>query len=178
MSQVPSLKSSHRQPQLLYTVALSSTIIMSTLDSPRPHRSLRLPSKPLHAPVPPSLADSKYLTSPQSIFRRTISDSHLPSQEDEEWLRDLVPQPNHHQGSSPQRLSGVVLVVRRTDDVEGALRGRDRARRGIIVRSIATSVSSPPLVRKRLSEPTPSRASNWLQRTTSFTSNARVQQNA
>lgn len=148
-------------------------------DCARRHRSLRLPSKPVDAPVPPSLADSKYLTSPHSIFRRAISDSHLPSQEDEEWLRDLVPQTTHQEGSSPQRLSGVVLVVRRTEDVEGALRGRDRGRSGIIMRSISTSMSSPPLVRKRQPEScnaTRSRVSSWLQRTTNFTPNARVQQ--
>lgn len=112
------------------------------------------------------------------MFRRAISDTHLPSREDEEWLQDLVPQATHQEGNSPQQsLSGVVLVVRRTKDVEGALRGRNLAKRGIIMRSISASMSSPPLVRNRLPEnSTPSRASNWLQRTTSFTSNARVSQ--
>ena len=52
---------------------------------------LRLPSQPLHIPIPPSLLQSPHLSSPQSIFRRAVSAPRLPSEEDEEWLRDTVP---------------------------------------------------------------------------------------
>ncbi|KAF8638520.1 hypothetical protein AX16_010502 [Volvariella volvacea WC 439] len=56
-------------------------------------RSLCLPNpnQSLHVPIPPSLLQSPYLNSPQSIFQRTVSAPRLPSEEDEEWLQDTVP---------------------------------------------------------------------------------------
>lgn len=99
-------------------------------------RSLRLPKKPVDAPIPPSLTSSKYLTSPHSIFRRTLSDPHIPSQEDEEWLRDTVPLSREgtddvltqEEEKKRSRLSGIIIMVRRTDDIDEALRGRSSER--------------------------------------------------
>ncbi|KAG9318412.1 hypothetical protein JVU11DRAFT_503 [Chiua virens] len=42
-------------------------------------------------PIPPSLVNSPYLSSPHSVFRRKPPMLRWPSQEDDEWLRDMVP---------------------------------------------------------------------------------------
>ncbi|KAF5386759.1 hypothetical protein D9615_001818 [Tricholomella constricta] len=54
-------------------------------------KSLQLPPQPLDIPIPPSLLQSPYLNSPESIFQRTLSAPHKPSEEDEQWLQDTVP---------------------------------------------------------------------------------------
>ncbi|KAG6829982.1 hypothetical protein H0H87_009589 [Tephrocybe sp. NHM501043] len=53
-------------------------------------KSLQLPPRPIDVPIPPSLLESPYLN-PQSIFQRTISAPHNPSEDDERWLQDTVP---------------------------------------------------------------------------------------
>lgn len=42
-------------------------------------------------PTPPSLVNSHYLSSPNSIFYRKSSIRRWPSREDDEWLRDMIP---------------------------------------------------------------------------------------
>jgi len=54
-------------------------------------QSLQLPPQRLDGPIPPSLLQSHYLNSPESIFQRSVSASHIPSEEDEQWLQDTVP---------------------------------------------------------------------------------------
>ncbi|KAG0705177.1 hypothetical protein DFH29DRAFT_303458 [Suillus ampliporus] len=53
--------------------------------------SLHLPKRCDPTPVPPSLANSPHLSSPHSVFRRKSILLKTPSQEDDEWLRDMVP---------------------------------------------------------------------------------------
>ncbi|KAH0830504.1 hypothetical protein J3R83DRAFT_1955 [Lanmaoa asiatica] len=52
---------------------------------------LTCPRHPDAAPIPPTLVNSHYLSSPNSVFRRESSMLRWPSQEDDEWLRDMVP---------------------------------------------------------------------------------------
>lgn len=52
---------------------------------------LTCPRHPDTIPVPPSLVNSPYLSSPNSVFRRKSSVLRWPSQEENEWLRDMVP---------------------------------------------------------------------------------------
>lgn len=49
-------------------------------------------------PVPPSLLESPYLTSP--IFGQEVSASHLPTEQDELWLQDTIPLSATSSGSS------------------------------------------------------------------------------
>ncbi|KAI9566500.1 hypothetical protein HD554DRAFT_1119801 [Boletus coccyginus] len=42
-------------------------------------------------PIPPTLVNSPYLSSPDSVFRRKTSVLKWPSQAKDEWLRDMVP---------------------------------------------------------------------------------------
>jgi len=135
--------------------------------------SLRLPKKPVDIPVPPSLTESPYLTSPHSIFRRAVSNPPVvPSQEDEEWLRDTVPlswggrDVQATLGEAKSLLSGMVVVLRREDSTARG-RSMDRSKEE---RKLADSMSSPPLVRTRVPQAAVStRTSNWIQRTTNVT---------
>ncbi|TFK72525.1 hypothetical protein BDN72DRAFT_836092 [Pluteus cervinus] len=93
-------------------------------------KSLCLPNQPLHVPVPPSLLQSPYLNSPQSIFQRAASAPRLPSEEDEEWLQDTVPlsseiRESHHHHLHPS-----------TDAKKNAAAARPNS-------SIAASIASP-----------------------------------
>jgi len=134
-------------------------------------KSLRIPRRPVEPPVPPSLlAKASYLTSPHSIFRRALSTPHLPSQEDEEWLRDTVPlswerrDVNITLGSGNLLLSGMVALVRTTDDIR--VRGRSQERCGV-KQGTTNPMSSPPLARKHSPKTTvPACTANWFQRTT------------
>ncbi|KAF8136286.1 hypothetical protein EV363DRAFT_1120973, partial [Boletus edulis] len=47
--------------------------------------------RPDATPIPPTLVNSPYLASSNSIFQRKHSTLKWPSQEDDEWLRDMVP---------------------------------------------------------------------------------------
>ncbi|EIW85253.1 hypothetical protein CONPUDRAFT_150080 [Coniophora puteana RWD-64-598 SS2] len=49
------------------------------------------PKQPASAPVPPSLAKSPFLLSPDSVFNRDTPLHKFPSQQEEEWLGDTVP---------------------------------------------------------------------------------------
>ncbi|KAG6821159.1 hypothetical protein H0H93_005379 [Arthromyces matolae] len=53
-------------------------------------KSLQLPSQPTAVPIPPSLLHSPYLD-PHSIFQRSLSMPHCPTEEDEKWLQDTIP---------------------------------------------------------------------------------------
>lgn len=53
--------------------------------------SLHLPKRCDPTPVPPSLTNSPHLSSPRSVFRQKPAMPKTPSQEDDEWLRDMVP---------------------------------------------------------------------------------------
>lgn len=68
-------------------------------------QSLRLPPHPLNIPIPPTLLQSPYLNSPQSIFQRTISAPQHPNAEDERWLQDTVPFSLDGGGDHGQRAS-------------------------------------------------------------------------
>jgi len=136
-------------------------------------KSLRIPRKPIEPPVPPSLlAKASYLASPHSIFCQTLSSPWLPSQEDEEWLRDTVPlswegrDVNITLESARSLLSGMVVMARKRGDGGFIVRGRSRER-GHDARETTASMSSPPLVRKRLPKTAvPARTASWFQRAT------------
>ncbi|KZP20827.1 hypothetical protein FIBSPDRAFT_861269 [Athelia psychrophila] len=161
-------------------VSSFSSISSSGLSGVSRSRSLRetLRQKPAACiPVPPSLAHSPHLTSPHSVFRRAISNPILPTQEDEEWLRDTIPlSVSDGDGvkvtfnASRSVLSGMVVVVRRTaDEDRDAGRGRSKEKENANRRrKEAESMSSPPLVRKRLPRNAVPVKTNWLQRTTSI----------
>lgn len=63
----------------------------SSKHRPTRRRSLRLSNQPIHIPIPPSLLESPYLNSPESIFQRAVTSPRHPSKEDEQWLQDTVP---------------------------------------------------------------------------------------
>ncbi|KAG1778545.1 hypothetical protein EV702DRAFT_158621 [Suillus placidus] len=66
--------------------------------------SLHLPKRCDPTPVPPTLTNSPHLLSPYSMFRRKPVIMKTPSQEDDEWLRDMVPM-NREQGTFDDTLS-------------------------------------------------------------------------
>ncbi|KAG1891518.1 hypothetical protein F4604DRAFT_419631 [Suillus subluteus] len=68
--------------------------------------SLHLPRRCDPTPVPPSLTNSPHLSSPYSVFRRKPAILKTPSQEDDEWLRDMVPM-DKEQGSFDENLLSV-----------------------------------------------------------------------
>ncbi|KAG1800830.1 uncharacterized protein HD556DRAFT_1200781, partial [Suillus plorans] len=81
--------------------------------------SLHLPKQCDPTPVPPSLTNSPHLSSPYSVFRRQPAFLKTPSQEDDEWLRDMVPM-NSEQGafeenllSASQPVTPVVVAVQK-----------------------------------------------------------------
>ncbi|KAF8559507.1 hypothetical protein OG21DRAFT_1492832 [Imleria badia] len=47
--------------------------------------------RPDATPIPPTLVNSPYLSSPNSVFRRKIPLPRWPSQQDDVWLGDMVP---------------------------------------------------------------------------------------
>lgn len=133
-------------------------------------RSLLITRRPMEPPIPPTLlAKASYLTSPHSIFRRALSTPHLPSQEDEEWLRDTVPlswerrDVNITLGSGQSLLSGMVVLTRTIGERNNnRVRGRSQERGGIM-QDTTSAISSPP-VQKHF--PTvPACTANWFQRT-------------
>lgn len=65
--------------------------LMSDCKPRRRPSSLRITTRPVQVPIPPSLLTSPYLTSPESIFQREIATPCLPSEADEQWLQDTVP---------------------------------------------------------------------------------------
>lgn len=76
--------------------SMSFSVVMQnslSLDQPAKKRSplLARPRHPDATPIPPTLVNSPHLSSPHSVFRRESSLRKWPSQEDDEWLRDMVP---------------------------------------------------------------------------------------
>jgi hypothetical protein len=133
-------------------------------------KSLRIPRRPVEPPIPPSLlAKASYLTSPHSIFRRALSTPHLPSQEDEEWLRDTVPLSwerrdiNITLGSGNSLLSGMVALVRTTDERNNRARGKSQERCNV-KQDTTSPMSSPPLKHVPRTS-VPACTANWFQRT-------------
>jgi hypothetical protein len=115
------------------------------------------PTHPMHVPIPPSLIQSPYLLSPESIFRRSASSPCLPSKEDEEWLRDTVPlqNGNEQQPQSPtaptapegrqstrSHLFSLASTLTNGDEKENPTRGRSTQ-----PRVLSNVPLSPPLVR-------------------------------
>lgn len=108
---------------------------MSDSSSPKMRKgrsvSLHLPKQCDPTPVPPSLTNSPHLSSPYSVFRRQPSFLKTPSQEDDEWLRDMVPM-NSEQGafeehllSASQPVTPVVAVQKQWEtSQEESFRGR------------------------------------------------------
>jgi len=66
--------------------------LMSDCKPRRRPSSLRITTRPVQVPIPPSLLTSPYLNSPESIFQREIvTPCRRPSEADEQWLQDTVP---------------------------------------------------------------------------------------
>lgn len=163
---------------LLIPAAQSVLHKISMPDASRP-KSLRLSSRPVNVPVPPSLAKSPHLHSPQSIFRRAISVPRLPSEEDEVWLRDTVPlanqmgeEPRNGVGAGKPSLSEGSSHSTSTNgvQVEEVMRGRSEELR-VLAHSMALTPPSPPLVRW---SSIPSSKKNWIDRTNMAQSDAHL----
>lgn len=114
----------------------------------------RLPSQPIHIPIPPSLVESPHLYSPQSIFRRASSTPALPSQEDEEWLRDTIPLGTEEGQKEPTPSSSRSPLVSSVTEGEKVTQSRGRSSDPRIRSNVPPS---PPLVRWRQST-SPARA--------------------
>jgi hypothetical protein len=145
-------------------------------DASRP-KSLRLSSRPVNVPVPPSLAKSPHLHSPQSIFRRAISVPRLPSEEDEVWLRDTVPLAKETKGEAKNGAESGNLSLSQTlppksNGGEEVVRGRSEDLRVLAHSTLAPP--SPPLA--RWSSIPSSTKKNWLDRTALAQSDTRVPQ--
>jgi len=63
----------------------------SSTQRPLRRKSLRLADQPINIPIPPSLLESPYFNSPESIFQRAVTSLRHPSKEDEQWLQDTIP---------------------------------------------------------------------------------------
>lgn len=128
-------------------------------------KSLRLSSQPLDIPIPPSLLQSPYLNSPQSIFQRAVSSPQKPSEEDEQWLQDTVPVMSEVPESG-RRGSATFSRSPLSQGSADALRAEhNRTRsRSADTRPVSPSQAppSPPLVPIRQSVGTPGIPSNWL----------------
>ncbi|KII88955.1 hypothetical protein PLICRDRAFT_40583 [Plicaturopsis crispa FD-325 SS-3] len=138
-------------------------------------KSLRLPRRPPHIPVPPSLAQHPLLVSPHSIFRRANSTPRLPSQEDEQWLGDMVPLrcegPRSAKGGTERPRSS--LSAGSYADGVGKLRGRPAELRFSSNLSSRPHPSSPPLTRwhvKPTASMSPSSAWRGVDRTSTYSS--------
>jgi len=141
-------------------------------DASRP-KSLRLSSKPVNVPVPPSLAKSPHLHSPQSIFRRAISVPRLPSEEDEVWLRDTVPLAKETKGEAKNGAESGKPSQSQTPKNNGGeevVRGRSEDLRVLAHSTLAPP--SPPLA--RWSSIPSSTQKTWLDRTMLAQSDTRV----
>lgn len=75
------------------TSSAPGCLSLSSTQRPLPSRrkSLRLSNQPINIPIPPSLLESPYLNSPESIFQRAVTSLRHPSKEDEQWLQDTIP---------------------------------------------------------------------------------------
>lgn len=64
------------------------SLTSNTPTTPR-RKTLKLLTASPEVPIPPSLRQSPYLTSP--IFSQALPSPTLPSEEDEKWLQDTIP---------------------------------------------------------------------------------------
>ncbi|KAG2146926.1 uncharacterized protein EDB93DRAFT_457114 [Suillus bovinus] len=96
----------------LFLDLFSSTMPDSFSQKMRKGRSvsLHLPKQSNPTPVPPSLTNSPHLSSPYSMFRQKPPLLKTPSQEDDEWLRDMVPM-NSEQNTFDENLLSVSQPV-------------------------------------------------------------------
>ncbi|KAG2077805.1 hypothetical protein BDR04DRAFT_1087387 [Suillus decipiens] len=88
--------------------------------------SLHLPKRSDPTPVPPSLTNSPHLSSPHSIFRQKLAMPKTPSQEDDEWLRDMVPM-NSGQSTFDEILLRTSSQVQKKSQEESSGRSSSRS---------------------------------------------------
>jgi len=140
------MSSSSSSQKVIYTPRASSK--RRSGGDPGRAGSLQLTSRPVYIPIPPSLIQSPYLLSPQSVFRRVNSTSQIPSQEDEEWLRDTVPLELERRDGNGDRAGLFPNALTCTNDEEIS---RERAR-NFKLNLPQLNAPSPPLVHWRLQE--------------------------
>ncbi|KAN0077353.1 hypothetical protein V8E55_011208 [Tylopilus felleus] len=68
-----------------------SVVVHDSVSHRTTKRSSLLSRRPNATPIPPTLVNSHYLSSPNSVFRRKITVPKWPSYQEDEWLRDMVP---------------------------------------------------------------------------------------
>lgn len=116
--------------------------------------SLHLPKRCDSTPVPPSLTNSPHLSSPYSVFRRKPSFLKTPSQEDDEWLRDMVPM-NREQGAFDENSSSAsppsTSIQKQWDELSPSSSGSSFQGRA--------TLSPRPNMHRSWSSPTPSNPS-------------------
>ncbi|KAI0029833.1 hypothetical protein K488DRAFT_88354 [Vararia minispora EC-137] len=111
-----------------------------------------LRTDPRPPPIPPSLIASPLLHSPRSIFRRSFPPK-IPSQRDEEWLRDTVPVPASSLDQSPHQ-SPRGRLRRATSDPTRA-QSTDAGAEHVQAPARDVPPASPPLVAAWRSRPLP-----------------------
>lgn len=86
-------RSSPFRPLPFTTMSLSLVVHDTVSQNRSTKRSslLTCPRRPDATPIPPTLVNSPYLSSLNSAFRRKTPLPRWPSQQDDEWLRDMVP---------------------------------------------------------------------------------------
>ncbi|KAF8061503.1 hypothetical protein FPV67DRAFT_1673138 [Lyophyllum atratum] len=116
-------------------------------------QSLQLPPQPLDAPIPPSLLQSHYLNSPESIFQRSVSASHIPSEEDEQWLQDTVPlalDPQDKESKRGRARASPLSTQSTSSESSDNSRNYSPRMQSMAPRSSSSHApSSPPLIRCR-----------------------------
>lgn len=112
----------------------------SSMQRPVRKKSLRLSNQSINIPIPPSLLESPYLKSPESIFQRAATSPRHPSKEDEQWLQDTVPLPANAREECEERPRSMEVPRRE------ALRGEQSRGRTTESRSMSHHATpSPPL---------------------------------
>ncbi|KAG6376083.1 ubiquitin-conjugating enzyme/RWD-like protein [Boletus reticuloceps] len=84
-----------QQPALPTFATMSLSLVVHDTITKKRSSLLTYRRRPDATPIPPTLLNSPYLASPNSIFQRKNSVLKWPSQEDDEWLRDMVPMGRH-----------------------------------------------------------------------------------
>ncbi|ESK92991.1 hypothetical protein Moror_8894 [Moniliophthora roreri MCA 2997] len=113
-----------------------------------------------HIPIPPSLLQSPFLTSPHSIFQRPLSLPSTPTEEDETWLRDTVPivaGENSKDGRESKENHGLLVQTSRGSGAEKSEESQKEdygARPSGVEPKPCDLPASPPLVRIRQHYPT------------------------
>lgn len=119
--------------------------------------SLHLPKQCDPTPVPPSLTNSPHLSSPYSVFRRKPAFLKTPSQEDDEWLRDMVPM-SREQGAFDENSSSASPPSTSIQKQWEASQELSPSSSGSSFQGRAT-LSPRPNMHRSWSSPTPSNAS-------------------